>query len=153
MPCVQHPVPCSLADLMHSQIRAIILENTFLSLPRLVPSAFPILGPFSSLCHQKWDSASKVPLIPRDTPILMLSGVRDEVVPNQHMKELWEIVQKRTLAGKGSETETEQEGKTVHEARGRGGYSKFIEFEQGTHSECPEVVSRVTMTDADSRVR
>lgn len=104
-----------------------------------MPSAFPILGPFSFLCHQKWDSASKVPLIPRDIPILMLSGARDEVVPAEHMKELWDIVQKRTLAGQGSETETEQEGKTVHEARGRGGYSKFVEFEWGTHSKCFEM--------------
>ena len=81
------------------QIRALILENTFLSLPRLVPSALPVLGPFAFLCHQKWDSASKVPLIPAETPMLLLSSVQDEVVPREHMQELWELVQKRVPRG------------------------------------------------------
>jgi len=76
-------------------IQALVLENTFLSLPRLVPSALPVLGPFAFLCHQKWDSASKIPVIPRKIPILMLSGVRDEVVPREHMEGLWELVMQR----------------------------------------------------------
>lgn len=71
--------------------------------------------------------------------MLMLSGVRDEVVPREHMKDLWEIVQKRTLAGQGSETKVEEESKPVHEVHGRGGYSKLVEFEWGTHSECQGV--------------
>jgi abhydrolase domain-containing protein 13 len=95
-----------------SQIQALILENTFTSLPRLIPTALPLLSPFSFLCHQKWDSASKVPLIPTETPILMLSGARDEVVPKEHMRNLWEIVKKRGEKGK----------------------SKFLEFEDGSHS-------------------
>ncbi|EPS97150.1 hypothetical protein FOMPIDRAFT_1150275 [Fomitopsis schrenkii] len=111
-------VAIDLASRNPSALRAIILENTFLSLPRLIPSAMPFLSPFSFLCHQKWDSAAKVPLIPRNIPILMLSGVCDEVVPREHMQGLWEIVQKRTLSGKGS-----------------GGYSKFVEFERGTHND------------------
>ncbi|TCD66870.1 hypothetical protein EIP91_000768 [Steccherinum ochraceum] len=76
-------------------IDALILENTFLSLPRLVPSALPVLGPFAFLCHQKWDSASKISLIPSKTPILMLSGAHDEVVPREHMEGLWELVMQR----------------------------------------------------------
>ncbi|THH26554.1 hypothetical protein EUX98_g7628 [Antrodiella citrinella] len=76
-------------------IQALVLENTFLSLPRLVPSALPVLGPFAFLCHQKWDSASKVPLLPRKIPILMLSGARDEVVPKVHMEALWGLVMQR----------------------------------------------------------
>ncbi|OBZ78246.1 Protein bem46 [Grifola frondosa] len=67
-------VAIDLASRNPQTIRALILENTFLSLPRLVPSALPVLGPFAFLCHQKWDSASKIPLIPRDTPMLLLSG-------------------------------------------------------------------------------
>ena len=42
------------------KITAMILENTFMSLPRLIPTAFPILAPFSWLCHQKWESYLKV---------------------------------------------------------------------------------------------
>jgi len=117
-------------------IRALILENTFLSLPRLVPSALPVLGPFAFLCHQKWDSASKIPLIPHATPMLMLSGTRDEVVPAEHMLALWELVQNRgaskpqgpTLPGSG-------EGKVPVAAADVRNMSKFVEFPNGTHND------------------
>ncbi|KAI0264528.1 hypothetical protein BGY98DRAFT_1041011 [Russula aff. rugulosa BPL654] len=44
----------------HIQITALVIENTFTSLPRLIPTAMPWLGPFSFLCHQKWESYRKV---------------------------------------------------------------------------------------------
>ncbi|KAI0726102.1 Alpha/Beta hydrolase protein [Fomitopsis betulina] len=113
-------VAIDLASRNPSAIRAVILENTFLSLPRLIPSAFPVLGPFAFMCHQKWDSAAKVPLIPCDIPILMLSGLCDEVVPYEHMLDLWEIVQKRMIPGKSSETGT--------------GKSKFVQLVRGSHN-------------------
>jgi len=31
-----------------------------MSLPRLIPSAMPWLGPFSFLCHEKWENYLKV---------------------------------------------------------------------------------------------
>ncbi|KAI0946827.1 hypothetical protein AcW1_010176 [Taiwanofungus camphoratus] len=127
-------VSIDLASRNPQAIRALILENTFLSLPRLVPSAFPILGPVAFLCHQKWDSASKVSLIPRETPILMLSGVRDKVVPQEHMQQMWELVQKRisghTIDLKGQEDALDSGRLNV----GRG-YSRYIEFEYGTHND------------------
>lgn len=43
-----------------TQITALIIENTFMSLPRLIPTAMPWLGPFSFLCHEKWESYLKV---------------------------------------------------------------------------------------------
>jgi hypothetical protein len=106
------------------QINALILENTFTSLPSLVPHALPVLGPIAFLCHQKWDSASKIPLIPATLPILMLSGVKDELVPKEHMQRLWEVVAKRGEKKKlnGSEYKTGLER------------AKYIEFEYGTHS-------------------
>ena len=106
------------------QIHAVILENTFTSLPQLVPHTLPALSPFSFLCHQKWNSAAKIPLIPATTPILMLSGARDEVVPKEHMRSLWEIVAKR------GETKTSG-GKEFKVGLER---AKFKEFENGTHS-------------------
>ncbi|KAH9940294.1 alpha/beta-hydrolase [Amylocystis lapponica] len=112
-------------------IRALVLENTFLSIPRLMPSAFPVLGPFAFLCHQKWDSASRVPFIPRETPILMLSGVRDEVVPSEHMRTLWELVQQRAPGVRRTEGEAEDGGKQ-QEMRG---YSRFVAFDKGTHND------------------
>ena len=52
----------------------------------------------------------------------MLSGLRDEVVPREHMKDLWEIVSK-----KWEEKRESKEGEKV-------GTTTFLEFENGTHS-------------------
>ncbi|EJD54488.1 alpha/beta-hydrolase, partial [Auricularia subglabra TFB-10046 SS5] len=90
-------VGIDLASRNPDKINALILENTFLSLPRLIPSALPLLGPFAFLCHQIWDSANALPKIPAGTPILMLSGQffsrpnTHEVVPPAHMTELFDI--------------------------------------------------------------
>ncbi|KAG2362901.1 alpha beta-hydrolase [Suillus spraguei] len=122
-------VAIDLASRNSSKLAALILENTFTNLPRLVPKALPLLGPFSFLCHQKWDSASKIPLIPRSMPILMLSGVRDEVVPREHMQELWQIVSRRQ-GNKSSGTENKS---TISEVGN--GKSRFLEFERGHHND------------------
>ncbi|KZW00491.1 alpha/beta-hydrolase [Exidia glandulosa HHB12029] len=84
-------VGIDLASRNPDKISALVLENTFLSLPRLIPSALPMLGPFAFLCHQIWDSANALPKIPASTPILMLSGLLDEVIPPSHMTELFHI--------------------------------------------------------------
>jgi len=76
-------------------ITALIIENTFMSLPRLIPSAVPWLGPVSFLCHQKWESYLKVPKLPPSIPVLMLGGALDEVVPRSQMQELWAIIRNR----------------------------------------------------------
>ncbi|KIM27880.1 hypothetical protein M408DRAFT_329805 [Serendipita vermifera MAFF 305830] len=105
-------VSISLAARNPDAIYALILENTFLSLPRLIPTAIPWLSPFSWLCHQKWDSANALVKIPKTTPILFLSGVQDEIVPHEHMVGLWNIAigkinpdgtLKRTASGAGSD--------------------------------------------------
>lgn len=82
----------------------------------------------------------------------MLSGLQDEVVPREHMQGLWEIVQRREAnqpAGTGTNSK-EARGKKlpgVEGARTDEGspnvkvsvedvrtLSKFVEFEEGTHS-------------------
>ncbi|KAG1767140.1 Alpha/Beta hydrolase protein [Suillus occidentalis] len=122
-------VAIDLASRNPSKIEALILENTFTNLPRLVPKALPLLGPLSFLCHQKWDSASKIPLIPRSTPILMLSGVRDEVVPREHMQELWQIVSRR------QGTKSSSTGNKSDVTEVGNGKSRFLEFEGGHHND------------------
>ncbi|KAN0082903.1 Alpha/Beta hydrolase fold [Tylopilus felleus] len=121
-------VAIHLASRNPSKITALILENTFMNLPRLVPHALPLLSPLTFLCHQKWDSASKIPFIPKSTPILMLSGVRDEVVPREHMQELWEIIARR----QGSKVQPDGEPKVTEVGRGK---SKFVEFPGGSHND------------------
>ncbi|KAK7689509.1 hypothetical protein QCA50_007301 [Cerrena zonata] len=136
-------VSIDLASRNPDSISALVLENTFLSLPRLVPSAIPALGPLSFLCHQKWDSASKIHLIPHTTPILMLSGTRDEVVPREHMQGLWELVQKRdekkeesVKNDKSNKDDTSNPKRDVPagvvDPRNR---SKFLTFSFGTHND------------------
>ncbi|KAJ7455128.1 Alpha/Beta hydrolase protein [Mycena latifolia] len=88
-------VAIDLASRNPSRITALIVENTFESLPRVVQGWPGIIGRFSFLCSHKWNSAAKVPLIPPTTPILMLSGTHDRIVPKMHMDTLWEIARKR----------------------------------------------------------
>ncbi|KAG6820026.1 hypothetical protein H0H93_006364 [Arthromyces matolae] len=118
-------VSIDLASRNPTKIHALILENTFTSLPNLIPDALPALGPFSFLCHQKWDSVSKVPLIPPSTPILMLSGAKDDLVPQAHMRALWEAVARR------GETKTSGglEFKVGLER------AKFVNFPYGGHND------------------
>ncbi|KAF8132823.1 Alpha/Beta hydrolase protein [Boletus edulis] len=123
-------VAIHLASRNPSKISALILENTFTNLPRLVPHALPFLSPLTFLCHQKWDSASKIPFIPKSTPILMLSGVQDEVVPREHMQELWEIITRR----QGSMVQVDREPKANTSEIGRG-KSNFVEFPHGCHND------------------
>ncbi|KAF7301188.1 Protein bem46 [Mycena indigotica] len=118
-------VSIDLASRNPSKIAALVLENTFTSLPNLVPQVLPLLGPFSFLCHQKWDSASKVPRIPASTPILMMSGLLDEVVPKEHMRALFEIVARR------GEIKTPGGVEFKHGLE----RAKFMEFEHGSHND------------------
>ncbi|KIJ15799.1 hypothetical protein PAXINDRAFT_162855 [Paxillus involutus ATCC 200175] len=123
-------VAIHLASRNPTKIAGLILENTFTNLPRLVPYALPILSPLSFLCHQKWDSASKIPLIPKSTPILMLSGIKDEVVPHEHMQELWEIVSRRQGAKAKGDGENTADVSEIGSGR-----SKFVQFPDGAHND------------------
>ena len=76
----------------------------------------PMLSRVAFLCHQKWDSASKVHLIPPHIPTLMLSGAKDVVVPQSHMEELERLL--RDAPGR----------------QRRPG--ELIEFPGGAHSKC-----------------
>ncbi|KAK0657524.1 Alpha/Beta hydrolase protein [Cercophora newfieldiana] len=67
----------------------LILENTFLSMRKLIPSIMPPAKYFALLCHQIWASDSLIPNI--KVPILFLSGLQDEIVPPIHMKRLYDL--------------------------------------------------------------
>lgn len=55
----------------------------------------------------------------------MLSGVLDEVVPREHMQELWQIASRRQGTKLNDKSDISEIGN---------GKSKFIEFEAGHHS-------------------
>lgn len=112
-------VTIDLAARNQSKIAGFIVENTFLSLPRLIPHVMPILGWARSLCHQRWESEERLremlgsPKLPR---MLFLSGSRDELVPPSHVRGLYEIVA-------GSKHEEAESKAIIH----------F--FEKGTHND------------------
>ncbi|RXW12178.1 hypothetical protein EST38_g13676 [Candolleomyces aberdarensis] len=138
-------VSIDLASKNPTKISALILENTFTSLPNLVPHALPVLGPVSFLCHQKWDSINKIPLIPATTPMLMLSGMEDEIVPKEHMRALWEAVARRGEKASSSGRRSVNAISSSSSASGvdevkwdKGKMSeraKYMEFEHGGHND------------------
>jgi abhydrolase domain-containing protein 13 len=72
-------------------IAGVILENTFTSIRKLIPTAFPPAKYISRLCHQLWPSDETLARITTDIPILFLSGLKDEIVPAHMMKTLYDI--------------------------------------------------------------
>ncbi|KAK3167834.1 hypothetical protein OEA41_004280 [Lepraria neglecta] len=73
----------------------LILENTFTSIRKLIPSAFPPAKYIAWLCHQYWPSEDILPKITK-VPILFISGLQDEIIPPSHMKQLFALCQAKT---------------------------------------------------------
>ncbi|ODV83180.1 hypothetical protein CANARDRAFT_9900 [[Candida] arabinofermentans NRRL YB-2248] len=74
-----------------NMISGIVLENTFLNLRKVIPHIFPILSPFSFLCHEVWPSEEDILKIKEDIPMLFFSGLDDEIVPPDHMQTLYQL--------------------------------------------------------------
>ena len=72
-------------------IAGVILENTFVSIQKLIPIAFPPAKYLARLCHQFWASDETMPKITANIPMLFLSGLKDEIVPAAMMRTLYEI--------------------------------------------------------------
>lgn len=77
-------------------IAGVILENTFVSIRKLIPIAFPPAKYLARLCHQFWASEETLPKITAKIPILFLSGLKDEIVPASMMRTLYEICNVKT---------------------------------------------------------
>ncbi|KAM9902480.1 hypothetical protein OXX69_008307 [Metschnikowia pulcherrima] len=74
-----------------SAVSGVILENTFLSIPKTVPHIFPMLRYFAVFVNQVWDSERLVPSIPESIPLLLLSARNDEIVPPEHMDRIHQL--------------------------------------------------------------
>ncbi|CAO3690284.1 unnamed protein product [Umbelopsis ramanniana] len=72
----------------------LMIENTFLSVPKMIPHVIPMLKNLTWLCHLNWPSENNMRQIVK-TPILFLSGAKDELVPPAHMKGLYDASQTR----------------------------------------------------------
>ncbi|CAO3669512.1 unnamed protein product [Rhizopus microsporus] len=85
-------VAISLVSRNEEQFDALIIENTFLSVPLLVPHIFPALRHLVYLVHQTWRSYKTIKYV-HHVPILFLSSQKDELVPPGHMAKLYNICQ------------------------------------------------------------
>ncbi|KAJ6259887.1 hypothetical protein Dda_5531 [Drechslerella dactyloides] len=72
------------------RLSGLMLENTFTSMRAVIPNVFPPAKYITRLCHQVWPSEETIPKV-ESIPILFLSGLRDELVPPEHMKRLHQV--------------------------------------------------------------
>jgi fermentation-respiration switch protein FrsA (DUF1100 family) len=61
-------------------VKGLILENTFLSIAKMIPNAVPVAKWLTPFCHEYWRSEEMMPKITK-VPVLFLSGLQDEIVP------------------------------------------------------------------------
>jgi fermentation-respiration switch protein FrsA (DUF1100 family) len=69
-------------------IAGIVVENTFSSVDKMIDVVLPPLRAFKFLNRNPWNSLSTISSV--EAPILFISGLRDELVPPQHVKDLYE---------------------------------------------------------------
>lgn len=82
-------VAIDLASTFPEQVEAAILENTFTSIPDLIPHVLPPLRPFAFLCREVWPSKEAITKVKKSLPVLFLSGRDDELVPPAQMDALF----------------------------------------------------------------
>lgn len=88
-------VSVSLAHKHPALIKAIILENTFLSISKMVDTLMPQISVVKHIVLRiGWYSELKIPELSH--PILFISGDSDSLVPPQHMKSLYDLAAKST---------------------------------------------------------
>ncbi|CAG8457556.1 16471_t:CDS:10 [Funneliformis caledonium] len=85
-------VSIDLVSKNEDKVSGLIVENTFLSIPKVVPHVIPQLRHFSFFCTQKWDSEKAIQNIKR-IPILFLSGANDDLIPKEHVNKLYELAE------------------------------------------------------------
>lgn len=76
------------AEKSNIPLAGIVLENTFLSISKMVDAIMPVVAPlkFLVLCMD-WGNERIAPKV--KTPVLYLAGDNDELVPHDHMQKLF----------------------------------------------------------------
>ncbi|KAI9204785.1 Alpha/Beta hydrolase protein [Polychytrium aggregatum] len=120
-------VAINLAAERSADIHGLIVENTFLSLPKLIPHVMPMIRNLVFLCHQVWNSEESIRRISPSVPILFLSGSKDELVPQTHMRRLYEIAS--------SQRADEQAQEEKLDLKSRRARVDWHEFRDGTHND------------------
>jgi len=87
------------AHKQNKPLAGIIVENTFLSISKMVDQLMPLIAPLKFLVlRMDWNSEVVAPRI--QTPVLYLAGDRDELVPHSHMKTLYSLSTKASSYAK-----------------------------------------------------
>lgn len=80
------------------KVKAVIVENTFTSIEDVAPRLFPLLGLFvgprrwfNFLVRNKWESKRDIQRL-TSLPVLLLSSLKDEMLPPEHMLRLYDIL-------------------------------------------------------------
>lgn len=73
------------------QIKGVVLENTFLSIPKVAIYNFPYLKYFTFFMTEKWNIEEIIPKIKSSISLLLLSSVNDEIVPPEHMDTIYKL--------------------------------------------------------------
>ena len=108
-------------------IAAVIVENTFLSIGKMVDTIFPALVPLKPLVLRlRWNSEAIIDRV--EQPILFINGARDELVPPSHSHQLHKQAaaarfKELYIIPNGSHNDTWQKG-------GRAYYAKLDSFIQ-----------------------
>ncbi|PPR01267.1 hypothetical protein CVT24_006029 [Panaeolus cyanescens] len=77
-----------------AQIAALIVENTFTSIPDIMKN-WGLIGHFSFLCSEKWWSATRMARMSARIPVLLLSATEDTIIPPSQMERLRHIANER----------------------------------------------------------
>lgn len=87
-------VAISLAARNPGVFRGMILENTFTSIPQVIPHVIPALRYLTWLCHQRWPSLEELQKLHARAPrTLLLTGAKDELIPPEHSARLREVLE------------------------------------------------------------
>lgn len=80
---------------MPEDIAGLILENTFISIPEMIPALVPALKYLRFFSANKWESLKLIREKELKVPTLFSAAIRDEMVPHWHMIELFEAAKKK----------------------------------------------------------
>lgn len=81
-----------IAATMPDAVSGMVIENTFTTIPQVVPHLFPFLAPFSGFVNQKWELVKLVPKLSVLLPVLLMSSRKDEIVPPAHMDTIYSLL-------------------------------------------------------------
>lgn len=91
-------------------IAGLIIENTFTSMEDMVDRVIPAISQVKKfVLTNHWDSVKRIERV--QTPILFISGLKDELVPPEHMQILYDaakesILREKLMIGGGTHNET-----------------------------------------------